>query len=65
MQKYKEIKPDENIVLKSENRMEIKEKIYIPTDLHKENAVYQINDCFYDSNGEFLHRIPGVFPKDS
>ena len=61
VQKYKEIKHDENIVLKSRSKMELKEKIDIPLDLHKENAVYQVGECFYDSNGEFLHRIPGVF----
>ena len=64
VKKYKETtKRDENIVLKSKSKMEIKEKIDIPIDLHKENAVYQIGDCFYESNGEFLHRIPGVFPE--
>jgi hypothetical protein len=35
-------------------------KIDIPNDVFKESATYQVNDCFYDSNGDFLHRIPGA-----
>ena len=62
VQKYKDIRPDK-IVLKSKSKMELKMKIDIPKDLYKENAMYQIGDCFYDSNGEFLHRIPGAIPE--
>ena len=59
VQKYKD-----NIVLKSKSKStELKRNIIIPKDLYKDNAVYQIDDCFYDSNGEFMHRIPGAIPE--
>lgn len=38
----------------------IKEKIKIPKKLWKRGATYKINDCFYDDDGEFLYRVPGM-----
>ena len=40
------------------NITEIVEKIDIPKHLYKENATYQVGNCFYDSKGDFIHRIP-------
>ena len=34
-------------------------KIDVPKHVEK-NEVYQVNDCFYDSNGELIYRIPGL-----
>ncbi|XP_049276534.1 uncharacterized protein LOC125760437 [Anopheles funestus] len=38
----------------------IKEVIKIPKKLYKKGATYQIGDCFYDDDGEFLYRVPGM-----
>ncbi|XP_012216199.2 neugrin isoform X1 [Linepithema humile] len=34
--------------------------IKIAKHLHKPGMMYRINDCYYDDDGEFLYRIPGV-----
>lgn len=34
--------------------------IKIAKQLHKPGMTYRINDCYYDDDGEFLYRIPGV-----
>uniref|UniRef100_A0A182QZW0 Uncharacterized protein n=1 Tax=Anopheles farauti TaxID=69004 RepID=A0A182QZW0_9DIPT len=39
---------------------DIKEFIKIPEKLHKKGATYQVDDCFYDDDGEFLYRVPGM-----
>lgn len=39
---------------------EIKDRIYIPRKAYKRGAVYKLNDCFYDDDGEFLYRVPGL-----
>jgi len=36
------------------------EKIIIPQDQFKKGYTYKLNDCYYDSDGEFLYRIPGM-----
>ncbi|XP_076167117.1 uncharacterized protein LOC143146580 [Ptiloglossa arizonensis] len=36
------------------------ERIKIPKNVFKEGMTYRINDCYYDDDGEFLYRIPGV-----
>ena len=41
-------------------REDIKEFIKIPKKLYKEGATYQLDDCFYDDDGEFLYRVPGM-----
>ncbi|XP_053670369.1 uncharacterized protein LOC128720701 [Anopheles nili] len=39
---------------------DIKEFIKIPKKLHRKGATYQVDDCFYDDDGEFLYRVPGM-----
>ncbi|XP_053697850.1 uncharacterized protein LOC128744697 [Sabethes cyaneus] len=39
---------------------DIKEFIQIPKKLYKKGATYQLDDCFYDDDGEFLYRVPGM-----
>jgi len=34
--------------------------IRIPKSVWKEGYVYRVNDCFYDDNGDFLYRVPGL-----
>ncbi|XP_057663428.1 uncharacterized protein LOC130898273 [Diorhabda carinulata] len=36
------------------------EQIVIPKGLKKAGCVYKLNDCFYDVDGEFLYRVPGM-----
>lgn len=38
----------------------LKERIKIPKKLYKKGATYQMKDCFYDSTGELLYRVPGL-----
>lgn len=48
--------PERDAVFKS---LEIKENIVIPRKLWKKGKTYQVDDCFYDDDGEFLYRVPG------
>ncbi|XP_066146604.1 neugrin [Euwallacea fornicatus] len=36
------------------------EKIKIPSDIYKKGYTYKMKDCFYDSDGLFLYRVPGM-----
>lgn len=36
------------------------EKIKIPKKHYKKGHTYKLNDCFYDSDGIFLYRVPGM-----
>ncbi|XP_035896645.1 uncharacterized protein LOC118505224 [Anopheles stephensi] len=45
---------------RDEQREDIKEFIKIPKKLYKKGATYQVDDCFYDDDGEFLYRVPGM-----
>lgn len=38
----------------------IKEKVHIPRKLYKKGLTYRVEDCYYDSDGEFLYRVPGM-----
>ncbi|XP_055550627.1 uncharacterized protein LOC129733084 [Wyeomyia smithii] len=38
----------------------IKEFIEIPQKLYKRGATFKLDDCFYDDDGEFLYRVPGM-----
>uniref|UniRef100_A0AAG5CZ92 Neurite outgrowth-associated protein n=1 Tax=Anopheles atroparvus TaxID=41427 RepID=A0AAG5CZ92_ANOAO len=38
----------------------IREFIRVPKKLYKKGATYQLDDCFYDDDGEFLYRVPGM-----
>lgn len=38
----------------------VKEKIYIPRKLYKKGKLFRLRDCFYDDQGDFLYRVPGL-----
>lgn len=40
--------------------LEIQEVIKIPKSVYKKDATYKVGDCFYDDDGEFLYRVPGL-----
>jgi len=35
-------------------------KITIPPDIYKKGCTYKLNDCYYNSDGNFLYRVPGM-----
>lgn len=41
----------------------IKDKIYIPRKMRQKGATYKVEDCYYDDDGEFLYRVPGMTGK--
>ncbi|CAG9818329.1 unnamed protein product [Phaedon cochleariae] len=52
-----------SLVKKSErdyNHLIYPEKIRIPKDKVRKGYTYRLNDCFYDCDGEFLYRVPGM-----
>lgn len=38
----------------------IKENVLIPRKLWKSGKLFKVRDCFYDDDGEFLYRVPGM-----
>jgi len=38
------------------DKSEIKLKIEIPASEHNPGGIYKINNCYYDSNGDFLYK---------
>lgn len=54
-----EVRPEEE-ALKQLSVPSIRETITIPRRLFKEGATYKLDDCFYDDDGEFLYRVPGL-----
>ncbi|CAH1971637.1 unnamed protein product [Acanthoscelides obtectus] len=36
------------------------ERIVIPKDKVKKHCIYKLNDCYYDHDGYFLYRVPGM-----
>lgn len=38
----------------------VTELIRIPRKVWKRGATYKVGDCFYDDDGEFLYRVPGM-----
>lgn len=40
--------------------LSIEERISIPKKLWKRDQIYRVSDCFYDDDGEFLYRVPGL-----
>lgn len=38
----------------------IKDHIRIPKHVWKKGGTYKLNDCYYDDDGEFLYRVPGM-----
>ncbi|KAF5270317.1 hypothetical protein FQR65_LT05505 [Abscondita terminalis] len=37
------------------------EKITIPKNKFKQGCTYKLNDCYYDDDGLFLYRVPGMY----
>ncbi|KOC62301.1 hypothetical protein WH47_04059 [Habropoda laboriosa] len=35
-------------------------RLKIPKNSYKKGMTYRVNDCYYDDDGEFLYRIPGM-----
>lgn len=46
--------------LKQLSMPSIRQHIEIPEKLLKEGATYRLGDCYYDDDGEFLYRVPGM-----
>lgn len=38
----------------------IQDQISIPKALYRRGATYKLRDCYYDDDGEFLYRVPGM-----
>ncbi|PBC32587.1 Neugrin [Apis cerana cerana] len=43
-----------------ETNFEYSKRIKIPENVYKQGMTYRIKDCYYDDDGEFLYRIPGL-----
>lgn len=41
-------------------RLRIQDRITIPQKAWKRDQTYKVGDCFYDDDGEFLFRVPGL-----
>lgn len=41
--------------------MDYPERIIIPKNKYKPGYTYKLNDCYYDDDGEFLYRVPGMY----
>lgn len=42
------------------NHLIYPEKIAIPKELRKKGYTYKLSDCYYDDDGQFLYRVPGM-----
>ncbi|KAL6420484.1 hypothetical protein ACFW04_014467 [Cataglyphis niger] len=66
---------DDNIVMADDNLIDTNIKVWnkktdtecdyakpikISKNLYKRGMTYRISDCYYDDDGEFLYRIPGI-----
>jgi len=50
----------DGIDLKQLSMPSIRYHIEIPANLFQEGATYRLSDCYYDDDGEFLYRVPGM-----
>ncbi|XP_017478879.1 PREDICTED: uncharacterized protein LOC108368541 [Rhagoletis zephyria] len=41
----------------------VKDRIHIPRKVWREGATYRVEDAYYDDDGEFLYRVPGMTGK--
>ena len=68
IEKYAEPESQQKNLVKLDKYRKLKEnfsndivwKIEIPKHQYKEDATYQVGNSFYDSNGNFSYRIPGM-----
>ncbi|XP_034486850.1 neugrin [Drosophila innubila] len=42
----------------------VKDRIVIPRKLYRTGATYKVEDAYYDDDGEFLYRVPGMTGTD-
>ncbi|KAL7728362.1 hypothetical protein ACLKA6_007454 [Drosophila palustris] len=42
----------------------VKDRIVIPRKLYRAGATYKVEDAYYDDDGEFLYRVPGMTGTD-
>lgn len=45
---------------KKENIHDYTKRIRIPKKAFRKDGTYKVQDCFYDSDGKFLYRVPGL-----
>lgn len=64
---FKKVKKFDSTVQQSEDEQmknlsmpAIRENITIPMKFYKKGATYKLGDCYYDDDGEFLYRVPGM-----
>ncbi|XP_073826383.1 uncharacterized protein [Musca autumnalis] len=38
----------------------VKSRIHIPRKIYRKGATYRVDDTYYDDDGEFLYRVPGM-----
>ncbi|CAL7941701.1 unnamed protein product [Xylocopa violacea] len=43
-----------------DSNLDYTQHIKIPKNVHKRGMTYRIKDCYYDDDGEFLYRVPGL-----
>lgn len=60
IQKYQTKEVAVNNLNKEQESSEIRLKIEIPKRLQRKGKVYKLYDCFYDDQGLFLYRVPGL-----
>lgn len=54
-----EVQPEEDD-MRNLSMPAIRENITIPMKFYKKGATYKLGDCYYDDDGEFLYRVPGM-----
>lgn len=47
-------------VEKDLSHLDYPDHINIPKSILKKGCIYKLNDCYYDDDGEFLYRVPGM-----
>lgn len=59
VQKFQTNKNGVGIRLHQDDHNEVL-KINIPLEKKKKGGIYKVKDCYYDENGEFLYKVPGM-----
>lgn len=44
----------------SATRFHMADQIIIPRNLRRRGGTYKVDDCYFDEDGEFLYRVPGM-----
>lgn len=60
IQKYKQVNKGINKTKPNVNHLIYPERIKIPKKKYKKDHIFKLNDCYYDDDGEFLYRVPGM-----